>query len=143
MSKNATTLIDGKQMLIVPDGLICRKSYERTGVRVVHILKEVTKPVGLGEMLLEHIRDDGSVEWRLWKVTARRSYALQNDLPQWCSLSTSTFGTALKSSAIINLNDTIPPGRDSRYRTNSDEFLQTAKERWPAWRRFTIRTTVI
>lgn len=121
----------GQRLQLVQDGPICCEEYRASKVRVVHILKEATKSEGLGPALLSHIRPDGTVKWRLWKVTARRSYALQNGLPDWSSLCDTAMGAAFRASAIINLNDTIPLGEESRFATNTDAFVAIAKQRWP------------
>ena len=134
MTVNERIAIDGREFLVVPDGPVCNDDYRAAGVRVVHILKEATKSLGLGPALLEYVRSNGTVKWRLWKVTARRSYALQNGLPEWPALPEEAFGAALRASAILNLNDTIPPGEEKRFRSEDDEVLKMAKARWPARR---------
>ncbi|MDP6849224.1 MAG: hypothetical protein QGI24_10605 [Kiritimatiellia bacterium] len=124
--------INGKQLLLVPDGEVDKGEYASAKIRVVHVLKEATKCSGLGQALQETIRPSGTVKWRLWKVTARRSYAIQNRLPEWDELKMKTkeYGQAFKASAILNLNDTIPPGGKPRYTSKDKEVLALARLRW-------------
>ena len=125
-----TTVINGKRYHIIPDGAICKESYEKAPFRVVHVLKEATNPEGLAEMLLQNIRGNGTVKWRLWKVTARRSYCLQHRLPEWSTLDDHGFGQAFRSSAVINLNDTYPVGKKGRSATCDKDMMQMARLRW-------------
>lgn len=122
--------IEGQQFVVVSDGEACTEAYRNATQRIVHILKEPTDPSGLGKQLLDNIRADGTVKERLWKVTARRSYALQHNLPPWPSLDPTEFGEALRASAIVNLNDTFPCGQLSRSRSRYPELLRMAKQRW-------------
>jgi len=129
-SKKGITLADGRRGEVIPDGAVCCKAYRAASIRVVHLLKEATHGGALGPDLLNTIYDNGTVKWRLWKVTARRSYALQNQLPNWSDLPANAFGDALRISAVLNLNDTIPYGVEGRYSSNDREVLAHALPRW-------------
>ena len=129
-NKKQITLADGERGEVIPDGAVCRKAYFNASIRVVHLLKEATHGGALGPNLLNTIYDNGTVKWRLWKVTARRSYALQNQLPDWSDLPADAFGHALRISAVLNLNDTIPYGVEGRYSSNDKEVLAHALTRW-------------
>jgi hypothetical protein len=128
---SSTVTIDGQECVIVPDGPLDQDAYDKAPVKVVHILKEATKSDGLAGKLLENIRKDGTVKWRIWKVTARRSYALQNGLRPWDSLSPEAFGQAFRASAVLNLNDTIPCGKEDRFTSDTEGVARFAGLRWP------------
>lgn len=124
-------VIDGRELRIVPDGVVSRDAYEQADIRVLHLLKEATRGGRLGESLMGTVRSDGTVKWRLWKVTARRSCALQKHLPLWSELLAREYGAALKASAVVNLNDTIPFDEECRFTTNADDLMRIAGKRWP------------
>jgi hypothetical protein len=127
----ATIRWQGNDLTIVPDGAVLKSAYDKTRVRVLHILREPTLSDGLGQELLGVIRPDGTVKWRIWKVTARRSYAIQQGLPKWRSLDGQRFGDALRTSAVVNLNDTISRAQEGRWTTNMQELCAFAQYRWP------------
>jgi len=122
--------IDGQKLRVVPDGAVNPSLYSSARVRVVHVLKEATTSAGLGEALAGCVREDGTVKWRLWKVTATRSYALQHGLPPWEDISARMLGGSLLASGVVNLNDTIPVGEEGRFTTEWERFSRLAKVRW-------------
>ena len=128
--------IAGRVFEVVPDGPVSRGDYwcETNPLRVVHLLKEVTMGVdeggGLQEALLRLIKPNGGAKYRLWNVTARRSFALQNALPAWDALDPSGYGHAFRQAAVMNLNDTIPVGTKRRPRSSNKTLEELAKVRW-------------
>lgn len=131
-------------MIVIPDGEVEQDRYwdNKAGRRVLHLLKEPTKrilrpgselPLGLPEVIRDcACQDDGTVKGRLWKVSARRSYAVKSGLPPWeeTEQEEHSFADAFLSSAVINLNDTIPLGTKKRPRSNNRELLKAAGPRW-------------
>jgi len=131
------TTIDGIQCKVIPDGAVNREAFERTALKmkIVHLLKEATLDAGLGELLADSIREDGTIKWRIWKVTARRSHCLLYGFPTWESLDAKHFGEAFKQSAVVNLNDTLPVNNNSRFSTKHKEWIRFVSERWEQGRR--------
>lgn len=130
-------------MIVIPDGEVDQARYwhNQAGRRVLHLLKEPTKPkrrapsevpMGLPEIIRTcACQDDGTVKGRLWKVSARRSYAVKHGLPPWEQIKgkEQSFADAFLSSSVVNMNDTIPP-RTKRSRSSNRELLRAAKDRW-------------
>lgn len=124
-----------KEKQTIEDGVVSREYYDSENeYRVVHLLKEPTRAdlgSNLGDIILNHaITDEGRVKGSLFKVTARRSYCIQNGQPNWkqVQMKELEFGKALKRSAIVNLSRKVKgPVSD---KIEIGECAKTYLERW-------------
>ena len=129
----------GRKLSLVPDGPIDPEAFDRAEIRVLHVLKEPTMDDSVIRCVRTSILANGTIMAKpcLWKVTARRSYALQQGLPGWTEVKEreNLYGPALASSAVVNLNDSIPPGTGlgtrKRTRTALRTLADVARWRWP------------
>jgi len=130
----------GEKLSLVPDGPINREAFDRAEIRVLHVLKEPTIDDSVIRCVRDSICPNGTVKGSpsLWKVTARRSYALQHGLPGWTEVKEreNLYGPALASCAVVNVNDSIPPGTGVGTRKRSSTAARTlpdvARWRWPS-----------
>lgn len=129
---------ESAELQIVPDGVI---TPDFRKLRVVHILKEPTNNCwedGLAGAARASLQD-GCVSAGLFRVTAYRSCAARsilegrNGVPKWDQLiaDSGRWADALRASAILNLNDTIPAGVKNRSTSTDPALLQSARPRWP------------
>lgn len=139
----------GGEVVLVEDGAM--DGYQGfNGVKVVHVLKEPTIDMGL-TIAADRVINAGttphcvgcidSKQNDLWTTVARRSLALQSlrqkaddrllDFDELVSRRCD-YASALRRSAIFNLNDTIPRLADNEKRSTSVRRLlkQMARLRW-------------
>lgn len=119
---------------LLSDGAIDSKRYEQASPRVVHLLKQgvrrqrPTYASSLGTMIRDEFDADPDSMVKIWKVTARRTFALAFGLPEWgriVGLSVrEALWPALLSTAIVNVIKT--PG--DRY--TPDAILTTEVSRY-------------
>ena len=115
----------------VDDGVVCRKLYQKEVLKIAHLLKEPTENnESLAKVIEDSVIKDGKVKGRLFKVTARRSYCIQNDFPAWVQLkgNESKYADALRKSAIVNMGP--EPGGYSTESERLEQLGKKWKERW-------------
>ena len=116
---------------IVDDGTVCPDLYQKEVLKIAHLLKEPTeKNESLAKVIEDSVIKDGKVKGSLFKVTARRSYCIQNYFPAWMQLkgNESKYADALRRSAIVNMGP--EPGEYSTGNERLEKLCTQWKERW-------------
>lgn len=116
---------------LVEDGYICKELYEKEVCKIVHLLKEPTeKNESLAQVIKNKVIKNGRIKGSLFKVTARRSYCIQNGFPTWIELEgkEGEFVLALEKSAIVNMGP--EPGDTSTPPEKLEQLGKQWKERW-------------
>ena len=116
---------------IVDDGAVCPDLYQKEVLKIAHLLKEPTeKNESLAKVIEDSVIKDGKVKGSLFKVTARRSYCIQNGLPAWMELKghESKYIDALRRSAIVNMGP--EPGGYSTESERLEKLCKQWKIRW-------------
>jgi len=116
---------------IVDDGAVCEDLYRNEKCKIVHLLKEPTeKNESLAKVIKDSVIRDGRVKRGLFRVTARRSYCIQNGFPAWMELKgqESNYVDALRRSAIVNMGP--EPGGYSTEAERLEQLGTKWKKRW-------------
>lgn len=126
---------DSDKKLVEDGPLDPNKYWEPQQIRVLHLFKEPTEPYKSLRDALEKSYKDGKLsQRRLWKITAIRSYFIDNfrrTKLSWKDIETLTneiLYEAILSSAIVNLSKKV--GLSS---TSPDKLSTLAKENFDIW----------